>query len=390
MQNGNDPNLRVRRCGLEWYGSLRSHYLPFTAANLRNSLHKFHLRSSYHLSRIHCNLTMELSRPQLDTQESISSIQDLSDLFDQKKGIQEPALGYLTSSLRSFVDDGDDFPEDLLDEWQDSFIGNVADDDADFNGSIRYLFTSVNDLLLSKATFTLSECTSLETEMMRLKKLQRQKNKQVISKPGFDPLSLGDHHPVASRASDDAVVQKQKEKLANILKDAVGGTEGKCFLPTNLRTARRPPKPKSKKTLKMLPLNPDRFQVEAYDSAPKSPPKRGGAPDSVRKGLDPVSPLTPAGSVDGFPTIQRWDSEIRSPVKTTPNAPTSLIKRTQSPSVSAVSLQLSSIPILDSDDDDVSSTSSCQQAMVSTVLENDAAPKQPTRIPSRRQLVIRT
>ena len=96
-------------------------------------------------------------------------------MFNEKKGIQEPALGYLMSSLRSFVDDGEDFPEDLFDEWQDSFIGNVADDDADLNGSIRDLFTSVNDLLLSMATFTLSECTSLETEMMRLKKLRRQK-----------------------------------------------------------------------------------------------------------------------------------------------------------------------------------------------------------------------
>jgi len=321
---------------------------------------------------------MELSRPQLDTQESISSIRDLSAMFNEKKGIQEPALGYLMSSLRSFVDDGEDFPEDLFDEWQDSFIGNVADDDADLNGSIRDLFTSVNDLLLSMATFTLSECTSLETEMMRLKKLRRQKNNHVISKPGFDPPCLGDHRPTTSSALDDAAVQKQKEKLANILKDAVGETEETCFLFTNLNIARRPPKPKSKKLLKRQPLNPDRFQAEAHDSAPKSPPKRSRVPVSARTGLDPVSPLTP-GSVDGFqPKIRRWDSAPKSP-----------INRTRSPLTFTTHLQLSSIPNLDDSDADATSStpSSCQQAMVSTAWEHNGGPKMPTRRVSSRQLV---
>ena len=342
---------------------------------------------------------MELSRPQLDAQESISSIRGMAAMFEEKQGIKEPlGFGYLMSSLRSFVDGGDELPEDLFDEWQDSFIRNVADDDADFNGSMRDLFTSVNDLLLSKATFTLCGCTLLEAEMMRLKKLRRQTNKQEDSKPGFDPLGLGDRHDASSSASDDAAVQRQKEKLANILKDTVGGREEKDFLPTNLRTARHPPKPKSKPKSKKLskdrPLNPDRFNPKACDPAPRPPSKRSKVPVTVLEGRVPVSPLTPSSvdSVHSAPRIKRWDSGVQSPVKHAHSAPRSPTKRMQRSATSTLPPQLSSIPILDLDDDTdasrgTTSSSGCQQAMVPTVWENGGAPKQPNRIPSRRHLM---
>jgi hypothetical protein len=248
----------------------------------------------------------------------MASITDLSAEFnddsDEDKQKKDP-LDYLMSSLRSFVD-GEDFPEDLLDDWHDSIMDCDLDDEIDFNSSVQDLLTSVNDLLRSKATFTLNEGISLETEMMRLKRFSRGRaSKKEKWQSSFDPLSLGDNKP--KEASTPAQVQKQKEKLANVLKDALGEKE-EDFCKA----------PKTKTPLKLKPLNPNRFE-----SASKLFRKSDLAPVSQRNRNTFTAPLgtnsAPLSSLDNDPKtpIRRWDSESASSVKRSDCAPRSPMRR---------------------------------------------------------------
>jgi hypothetical protein len=299
------------------------------------------------------------------------SITDLSAAFhedDDEEINQKDPLNYLMSSLRSFVDDGEDFPEDLLDDWPCDL-----DDEIDFNESVRDLLSSVNDLLHSKTTFTLNEGTSLETEMMRLKRASRRTPKKDKWQPTFNPLSLGDR--VIKGVSNPDEVQKQKEKLANVLKDALGEMEEDFFKMPKIKADRQP---KSSKPLKPKPLNPNRFVAETKcDSAPVSPAKRSRGTFKSPIGMNYCAPLSPEDH-SRLP-VKRWDRECPSPVKNSDSAPRSPTKR---PGNRIKGPRLASVPCLDDPSD-----GHCPQAMVPATWEHDAAPKKPIRMQSGRHLV---
>jgi hypothetical protein len=319
----------------------------------------------------HVNLkktNASISSPEKDL--LAASISDLSAAFhDEEEEInQKDPLNYLMSSLRSFVDDGEEFPEDLLDDWPCDL-----DDEIDFNKSVRELLSSVNDLLHSKTTFTLNEGTSLETEMMRLKRFSRRNPQKDNWQPNFNPLSLGDH--VMKGVSSPDEVQKQKEKLANVLKDALGEKEEDFFRLPKIKADRHP---KSSKPLKPKPLNPNRFVAETKcDSAPVSPTKRSRGTFKSPVGMN-SAPLSPEDHSRS--PVKRWDSENPSQVKRSDSAPRWPIKR---PVNEIKGPRLTSMPCLDEPSDDP-----CPQAMVPAIWEHDAAPKKPIRMQSGRHLVI--
>jgi hypothetical protein len=300
----------------------------------------------------------------------MASISDLSAAFqdedDEEESNQKDPLNYLMSSLRSFVD-GEDFPEDILDDWPCDL-----DDEIDFNKSVKDLLSSVNDLLHSKTTFTLNEGTSLETEMMRLKRCSRRTPQKDKWRPNFNPLSLGDRTMKGVSSPDE--VQKQKEKLANVLKDALGETEDFFKVP-KIKADRQP---KSSKPPKPKPLNPNRFVAATKcDSAPVSPVKRNRgtfkAPICTKSA--PLSPDNHSRS-----PVKRWDSECPSPVKRCDSAPRSPMKRPNRPPFKGP--RLPGVPCLDDPSDDP-----CQQAMVPALWEHDSAPKKPVRMQSGRHLM---
>jgi hypothetical protein len=297
----------------------------------------------------------------------------ITDLFaainedDDEENNKKDPLNYLMSSLRSFVDDGEDFPDDLLDDWPCDL-----DDEIDFNDSVRDLLSSVNDLLHSKTTFTLNEGTSLETEMMRLKRCSRRTPQKEKLQSNFTPLSLGDR--VIKGVSTPEQVQKQKEKLANVLKDALGEMEEDFFKVPKIKADRQA---KSSKSLQSKPLNPNRFGAGTKcDSAPASPAKRSRGTFKSPIGMN-SAPISPEDN-SRLP-IERWDSECPSPVKRSDSAPRSPTKR---PSNKIKGPRLASVPCLDDPSDDP-----CPQAMVPATWEHDAAPKKPIRTHSRRNLV---
>jgi hypothetical protein len=315
----------------------------------------------------------------------MASITDLSAAFnddsDEDKQKKDP-LDYLMSSLRSFVD-GEDFPEDLLDDLQGSIMDCDLDEEIDFSCSVKDLLISVNDLLRSKTTFTLNEGTSLETEMMRLKRFSRGTAQKEKWKSSFDPSGLDDKKP--KEVSTEDQVQKQKQKLANVLKDALGDTE------EDFSKA-----PKIRKPRKIKPLNPNRFEsASKYDLAPVSPTKRNRNTFRSPLGTNsaPLAPLDAAllSPLDNDPKsqVRRWDSESASPVKRSDCAPRSPMKRPKSPSKgrrlpaapdlddSGSRLQLPGAPDLD----DFNSSD------VPTHWEHDVSPKKPVRILSVRHLV---
>jgi hypothetical protein len=308
------------------------------------------------------NTNASISSPEMDV--LAASISDLSAAFhDQDEEImQKDPLNYLMSSLRSFVDDGEELPEDLLDDWPCDL-----DDEIDFSKSVRDLLSSVNDLLLSKTTFTLNEGTSLETEMMRLKRFSRRKPQKDKRQPHFNPLSLGDR--VMKGVSSPDEVQKQKEKLANVLKDALGEKEEAFFKVPNIKADRQS---KSSK-----PLNPNRFVAETKcDSVPVSPTKRSRGTFKSPVGMN-STPLSPEDQYRS--PAKRWDSENTSLVKRSDSAPRWPIKR---PNTKIKGPRLTRMPCLDYPSDDP-----CPQAMVPVIWEHDAAPKKPIRMRSKRHLV---
>jgi hypothetical protein len=105
--------------------------------------------------------------------------------------------------------------------------------------------------------------------------------------------------------------QKQKEKLANVLKDALGEKEEDFFKVPKIKADRQP---KSSKPLKAKPLNPNRFGVETKcDSAPVSPTKRNRGTFKSPIGMK-SAPLSPEDHYSRSP-VKRWDSENPSLVK---------------------------------------------------------------------------
>jgi hypothetical protein len=251
------------------------------------------------------------SRRFIDKDMLMASITDLSAAFNDCDDKKDDSLNYLMSSLRSFVD-GEDFPEDLLDDWNDSTISCDLDDESDLNRSVKDLLTSLNELLRSKTTFTLNEGTSLDTEMMRLKRSSRKRDKW---QPSFDPLILCDKTPKKAGTADK--VQRQKEKLVNVLNDALGEKEE-----DNCKA------PKIKTQLKLKPLNPNRFEsASKCDLAPVSRIKRNR--NTFRSPLGSKSaPLSPLN--DHKSPVRRWDSEHASPVERWDSAPRLSMKRSQS------------------------------------------------------------
>jgi hypothetical protein len=316
----------------------------------------------------------------------MASISDLSLAFqddDEEEEINQKdrPFNYLMSSLRSFVD-GEDFPEDILDDWPCD-----CDDEIDFNASVKDLLSSVNDLLHSKTTFTLNEGTSLETEMMRLKRFSRRTPPKEKWQPNVDPLILGDSIMKGVRSTPDEV-QRQKEKLANVLKDALGEKEEESCKAPKIKTDHQL---KPSKPLKPKPLNPNRFvAANKCDSAPVWPVKRriGSSVSPIgRKNSTPVSPDNHPRSLG-----KRWDSECPSPVKRSyDSAPRSPRKRPNSPFKGP---RLPGVPCLDDRDRlpvvpclDEPSGDPYQQANVSAPYVHDGAPKKPTRMQSGRHLL---
>jgi hypothetical protein len=259
----------------------------------------------------------------------------------------------LMSSIRSLVD-LDDFPDHFVNDLEDSF--NSTGDD-----SLRELLTEVNDLLHSKETFTLNECTSLETEMIRLKTMKKRNPRQDIADASYDSNSnRGDNH---SSTMDDLRVQKQnqKQKLANVLKGAKGGSQAEAICSS------------SKTNMALLPLNPNRFAENKRDSVPKSPTKRGRSPFrrtnsfSVSMSIS-LSPMSNDNTSVSESPARRWDSECASPLKGKDSPPKSPRKRAKSP-FTGPSIKLST-SFLNID--------TCPNTP-------DAAPKKPIRTTSGRQ-----
>lgn len=275
---------------------------------------------------------------------TMASISDLSSVLTEKEPFET-----LMSSLRSLVDVED---LDLFDGLDDSFVS--------LDDSMKDLLSEVNDLLHSKATFTLSESTSLETEMMRLKRLRKRKTQQENSKPTNTLASPSDAFScIPMIYLNSNAVQKQKEKLAHVLKDALGQSE-ESFLGS--------PKPIST----LSPLNPNRFDSSPCDSAPKSPSKRGRSP--YRTPLAVKSLPFPPALDDLKSPVKRWDSESVSPQKRGDAPPKSPRKRTASPFTGGPVITLAVMPNLDIPAAPVSPSSSSS--------ENDEAPKKPMRMHS--------
>jgi hypothetical protein len=166
-------------------------------------------------------------------------------------------------------------------------------------------------------------------------------------------------------------VQKQKEVLANVLKDALGEKEEDFCKAPKIKGDRQP---KSSKSLKPKPpLNPKRFvAAHTCDSAPVSAVKRSrGTSKSLSAPLYPENhPRSP---------VKRWDSECPSQVKRCDSAPRTPIKRPTSPFKGP---RLPGVPCPDDLSDD-----QCEQAVVPAHWVHDAAPKKPIRMRSGRHLM---
>jgi hypothetical protein len=294
--------------------------------------------------------TSKESRRFVDKDLLMASISDLAatlndDDDNENKQKNEP-FNNLMSSLRSFVD-GDDFPEDFLDEWYDSITSCDLDDEFDLN-SVKELLASVNELLRSKTTFTLNEGTSLESEMMRLKQFSRAAKREKCQE-SFDHLSLVDKKPKKPSPEE---VRKQKERLASVLKHALDENEEDCC---------KAPKIKSQRKLKSL--NPYRFEsASKCDSVPASPTNEH-IHTFISYQRSNSAPLSPLGNDPASP-VRRWDSERLSAVKRSDSAPKTPMQRPESPFI--------------------------QPRLPGGPEEHDTAPKKPVRVQSRSPVRVQS
>jgi hypothetical protein len=128
----------------------------------------------------------------------------------------------------------------------------------DLDGSDQELYKSVNTLLRSKQTFTLSESTSLDREMHRLQKMRRNMctnrksmgNVTYLEVPPkqYNSVMASNGAPVAVESTlrpkiTPQIIEQQKERLRNVLKNAIDGPSDFRSLtmgsPTNGRGCQR-------------------------------------------------------------------------------------------------------------------------------------------------------
>lgn len=279
----------------------------------------------------------------------MASISDLSAAFEGEDLNKKESFDCLMSSIRSIVH-SDDFSDELLDSWQDSFLSSASEEDMDYNGSMRNLLTAVNDLLHSRETFTLNESTSLEDEMSRLIEIRTKKGRQASLRPSNNDnsFSLGNSFRLVADPPNDCPVQKQKQKLADVLQDALGAKPETVFA-SPVRKGR--------------PLNPNRFHENGNaDSAPKAPNPRDRNLQSPRNSPHKSPRKSPRKSTMVGGPNKRWDNPFgglqasKSPRK----RPVNVIKFLAAPNLDVKG------PVL-------------RQARVPTSLESDATPRQPSR-----------
>jgi hypothetical protein len=152
----------------------------------------------------------------------------LDDFLDEEE--KEPQGGQKQDFMASLVDflDGNEFLDDgefkkMYTEWQASTdaVAGGTKEEVEFNTSLASLFGSFTDLLTNKRGFDKKECSNLQQEMERLKKMRRRMAMSAEFKPDFSGFPEAPHSPTARSRK-----QPQHESVANVLEYALEGWQG--------------------------------------------------------------------------------------------------------------------------------------------------------------------
>jgi hypothetical protein len=145
------------------------------------------------------------------------SYDDLFDKEDEEEEEQEPQKQDFMASLVDFLDDDDFFGDSELKKMcteRQASADDVTGDtekEVDFNTNLASLFSYFNDLLTSKRAFDKKECSTLQQEMERLKKMRRLMTMATECKPDASGFLQSPPHSPTARSRKQLTLGRQHE-----------------------------------------------------------------------------------------------------------------------------------------------------------------------------------
>jgi hypothetical protein len=161
---------------------------------------------------------------------------NLDDFLDEEEREQHDQKQAFIASVVEFLEDdkfvGDSKFKKMCTEWEASTdaVPGGTEEEVEFNTDLASLFVSFSDLFTSKRSFGKKECSTIQQEMERLKKIRRQMAMSADCKPdasGF--LQDFPHSPTALSRKKERMLGRQYEQDAAQLQlqEQKRGTEGR-------------------------------------------------------------------------------------------------------------------------------------------------------------------
>lgn len=156
-----------------------------------------------------------------------------------EEDLDEAPIDALMSSIREQMvrrapDSSLEILQSSISELEDSLASfhDVCTDGEEehvLSSSLQELLASINHLLTSKETFTLNECTSLETEFCRLTEMKQKINESIRQRRHHHVSVSPSHYSPRREKISTNLIQKQRESLHSAFQNALAGTSNRYF-----------------------------------------------------------------------------------------------------------------------------------------------------------------